>query len=69
MKQFRAHLDIVSNRCQFKPEATSLPILFCSYTGTGNLKEAIRTVVSADLYHNTSITSDCITFFTEIETV
>ena len=43
-----------------------IPVLFCSYTSTGDLKEAVWAVIPTYFDRHASITSDSVALFTKI---
>jgi len=66
MKQFRAHLKL-SWFYTINNAAKQLPVLFCTYTRTGDFEKTIWTIVGTDFNRNTSITPHRVAFFTEEE--
>ena len=64
-KQFRAHLH---HKVEQKFDITARqdePILLGSDTSTGNLEQAIGTIITTDFHTDTSVTSYSVAFFTE----
>ena len=72
MKQFRAHLGRTIDASSWRP-LNSLtydsPVLLCSHTCTGHLKEAVWAVVPAHFDEHTSIAAYRVAFFAEVKVV
>lgn len=69
-KQFRAHLPTPHNQYNFfiTPRQDE-PILLSSDTCTGNLEQAIRTIIATDFDTDASITSYSVAFLAKKEGV
>lgn len=61
MKQFRAHLDAMSET-ERDTKGYRRPVLLGAYTGTRNLKETVWTVIAADFDRHAAVASNGIAF-------
>ena len=64
-KQFRAHLQAQSSIQFFSTARQGVPILLRSDTSTGNLEQAIWTIIATNFDTDASVTSYSVAFFTE----
>lgn len=69
MKQFRAHLSRALSTFQDKTIGDDAPVLLCTDACTGNLEQAVRTIVAAHFHQYASIAPDRVALLAEEQVV